>query len=98
MRAILGLVLIWIVLAGLAALTLLPHLPASSGQWVALIVLGPPAYVFFELVGSAIFSEDRSNRISKRSFSLARIGFGLLVAIPLLAVVWALGWLFHRLA
>ena len=49
-KAIAGL-LIWVVVAGFAALTLWPSMPSSWKGWAVLLVFGPPAYLLAERLG-----------------------------------------------
>ena len=79
----------WLVAAGTAGLTLLPHVPATWTRWVALVVFGPLVYVVFEALGSWLFSPAHGKAISAKPFSFRRIGFVVLAVV--LAAVAVLG-------
>jgi hypothetical protein len=82
--AVLAIVLAaWAFLAVIVVLEFIPDTPTTAGGWVLLLVVGPPVYLAFELVGDWLFSAKTGASISAARFSLARVA----VAIAVTAVV-----------
>jgi hypothetical protein len=46
-------VLVWLVMVGLLLAELFPYRPSTLLGWVALFILGPPAYLLLEALGEA---------------------------------------------
>lgn len=80
----------WLAVAGIAGLTLLPHLPSTWAQWLALVVLGPPVYVALEALGAWLFSPTHGEAISAKPFSLRRIGLVVILVALAAAMVGAI--------
>lgn len=76
----------WLGLAAISAITVLPRLPATLNQWVALAVFGPPVYVVLEGLGERLFSPKSGEPIVAKPFSFRRVGItaGLLIASAVL--------------
>lgn len=79
---------LWLLVAAIAALTLLPRLPGSWGQWLLLIVFGPPVYVVLEglgtWLGGRLFASPPA--ADARTFSFRRVGIAVLKASGLIAI------------
>jgi hypothetical protein len=44
---------VWLVMVGLILADLFPYRPSTPLGWVALFILGPPAYLLLEALGEA---------------------------------------------
>ena len=73
--------LIWMFVAGLAALTLWPSIPSSWKGWAVLVVFGPPAYLLAEGLGEMAWNSkpgrDLADHPSRpfRMFVMVVLGF-----------------------
>lgn len=72
--------------------------PSTIRGWLALLVLGPPAYLFLEYLGGKILSPKLGYAVSKSKFSVARIAlllfFELCIIGLALLLSYALGFSF----
>jgi len=83
----------WLVFAGLLTLLMWPDLPRKDSQWLLLITLGPPVFVFGEAIFSWLLSPKHGMFVSRSRFSVLRI----LIAFPLALGWFVLCWWFARL-
>ena len=54
--------------------------------WLVFAIIGLPLYAFAELMWGEVVSLDAGERISRKAFSLRRIGYGLLLFLGLFTV------------
>jgi len=54
--------------------------------WLVFAIIGLPLYAFAELMWGEVTSQDDGERISRKAFSLRRIGYGLLFFLSLFTV------------
>ena len=74
--------------SGLGLLWIFSDLIFAQGfvGWLIFAIIGLPLYAFAELMWGEILSRDAGERISRKAFSLRRIGYGLLFFLSLLTV------------
>jgi len=85
---------VWLVVAGLLVVQLLPNLPRSTLQWVLLVGLGPPLYILGEGFFGWLFSDEHGAAISQKRFSIKRIGVALAVTMAVFGLsLWLLSLL-----
>jgi len=93
MRALMGLAVGWLVLAGLLLLELWPAMPESRREWALFIVFGPPVYLFGEYISEKFFSPKVGYGIAPPGFSFKRVLVALFFVLVLLAAGAAALWL-----
>jgi hypothetical protein len=54
--------------------------------WLIFAIIGLPLYAFAGLMWGEVMSRDAGERISRKTFSLRRIGYGLLFFLSLFTV------------
>jgi uncharacterized membrane protein SirB2 len=86
----------WLAVAGVLVFQLWPWVPRTKGQWVLLLVFGPPLYVLCEGVGEKFFLSKRGDRISAEAFSFKRIMVGVAVFLFVTAILAGASWLLTR--
>lgn len=79
---------IWLFLAALFALEFWPHLPESTSEWVAIIVVGPPLYVLAEGAAEWLWSTRTGRAIAHHPSSAVRIFWGVVIALVVGGAVW----------
>jgi hypothetical protein len=62
---LIGLAVVWLVVAGLLILQIWPDLPKTDLGWFLLVVVCPPAYVVGEGFFGWLFSEKHGKEISE---------------------------------
>lgn len=65
-----------------------PHLPSSLISWILLALAGPPVYLLRVWISGKIFSEKRGRDLSEKDFSMKRILYALVLAVPLFGLLW----------
>lgn len=78
--------LAWLLIAGLLLLEMWPWLPQSQSQWILFLALGPPVYVFAQLISERAFSERIGYSIAPPGFSLRRVLVTLAFTLAFLCV------------
>jgi hypothetical protein len=76
----------WAFLVVLSLLHLLPWVPRSRGEWLFLLVAGPPAYLAMEAVGTYAFGGKRC------------VARDVVAALVILAVIGSILWFGWRAA
>ena len=73
-RGLVALAVVWLLVAGFAALEFWPAWPSSWRGWIAFFIVMPPLYLLGEMLSELLWSEDASRT--------ARVAAGLaLVAV-----------------
>jgi hypothetical protein len=88
-----GVFAVWVIVAALLALQLVPDVPGTVRGWLLLLVVGPPAYLALEWASGRMFNAETGARVSTARFSLARIAVALVVMLVALA---PFAWWFLR--
>lgn len=65
-----------------------PHIPSSLTTWLLLAFAGPPVYLLGAWISEKLFSEKRGRELSDKEFSIKRILYALVIALPLLGLLW----------
>ena len=73
----------WLFLVGLLALQFWPK---TQMEWLLLVVVGPPVYVFGEAFFGWLFSEAHGNKISSRQFPWLRVALAVVVLLVIFGV------------
>ena len=79
-------VLALVVCVGCVLVGIYPFRPAGVGGWVALVVIAVPIVGAYEFIGDRFFSDSLGKRMSKS----ARISYGVVVALAVVALSWLL--------
>jgi len=85
-RAILFGALALAICVGCILLGIYPYRPADIKGWLVLIVIAAPILGAYELVGGKLFSPSVGKEMSKT----ARIAYGVVAALIVIAVSWLL--------
>ena len=74
--------------SALGLLWILNDLAFAQGfvGWLIFAIIGLPLYAFAELTWEGVVSQNAGERISRKAFSLKRIGYGLLFFLGLFVV------------
>ena len=74
--------------SALGLLWILNDLAFAQGfvSWLVFAIIGLPLYAFAELMWGEVMSQDAGESISRKAFSLRRIGYGLLFFLSLFTV------------
>ena len=80
---------IWLALAAFLVVQSWPDLPRSRLYWILFAAFVPPAYMLSETFSGWLFSRRHGEAISSKAFAIKRV----LVAVPVVAVVVAIGLL-----
>ena len=74
--------------SALGLLWILNDLAFAQGfvGWLIFAIIGLPLYAFAELMWEGVVSQNAGERISRKAFSLKRIGYGLLFFLGLFVV------------
>ena len=100
-----GAVIVWLLFVVLAWVLLLRRMPSSPLEWLALVVLGPPAYFLASLVAEGAF--DVYNRLPGvrhlhafaerravgKEVSWLRVGVYLVTFLVLFGIIFFVAWL-----
>lgn len=87
---IFALVLILAICVGCVLIGIYPYRPADFRGWLVLVAIAVPILGAYELIGDKLFSPSLGKRMSRS----ARIAYGVVVAL----FVIALSWLLFRMA
>lgn len=90
-KALLAVAAGWLLIAAIALAVLWPNGPQTTGQWVLLIVAGPPLYLLGEAFLGWLFSPEHGRKISSARFSIDRVGLAFIVTGTLLGLALGLG-------
>ncbi|VXB60563.1 hypothetical protein [Massilia sp. 9I] len=78
-----------------------PDLPTSPTQWAAVFLLALPAQLLFEWLASRFWNTRLTKIVDERTagqrLSLLRIGYGLVVTVAGLGLVFAVGYVLKTL-
>jgi hypothetical protein len=90
-RYIISIPIFLIVYLFIICLAIYPHIPIDYIGWIILIFIGIPIMIFVELIGTYVFNEKISNKLSRNKFSLKRIIYALnigLLIIIISLIIW----------
>ena len=94
-RVLLGVALLWLLVAGFITLELWPNLPRSKLQWFFLFVFGPPLYILGETFFGWLFSQRHGDAIGS---PVKRILVAVPVGLVFISISWWLSWVLTRAA
>jgi hypothetical protein len=96
---VLTLLAIWGVLVVLVLLALAPAgVPRSKAGWIALVVLGPPAYILLEGFGQKFLDRDVGQLFTRVPRSpLGRVVYALVILLLLIAAMKYGAWIWRHL-
>jgi hypothetical protein len=84
-----GIAIAWLVIAGIAMLTIWPSVPQSPIGWIVFFIFAPPLYVLGEALFEYLWSTRLGRAISNHPSRLVRISTGVVFGCVLLAIsVW----------
>lgn len=91
-RYAVGIPILLVIYLVLILFNIYPHWPIDIIGWSILIVAGIPISLCLEWIGSSIFSEKTTLKISRKRLSAKRIMFALFVVVVIEVVLFLL-WL-----
>jgi hypothetical protein len=85
-RTILAAALALVICVGCVLLGIYPYRPADIRGWLILVAIAAPILGAYELIGSKLFSPSLGKRMNRS----ARIAYGVVVALMVIALSWLL--------
>lgn len=85
-QPLVGIAVAWLLVAGIALLTIWPSAPQSPSGWIVFFIFAPPLYVLGEALFEYLWSTRLGRAISEHPSRLVRISAGVVFGCVLLAI------------
>jgi hypothetical protein len=86
MSTVLGVALLWLLVATVVAWEFWPHWPESWLGWIAMALFGPPVYVLAEVGSAWLWSKSDADEVP----AVMRIGVGVVIGGLFVVLLFAL--------